>query len=241
MLGDAPATETQQILDTSSDLPSPLGIMDIPLKSITVGSVSADDMVVSHSFDSEGYIAIVLSITGESVTVRGAARLPDDRQQMRTTTDALPAVGVIAPISFASTDATIAVDDWVVSVNEGSSGYVGIVISVVATTVMVKTTAMLPTKGAEIPYIGANGNWWVEDTDTGVKAQVPAGDKGDKGTREMPARTESAWRRLSSRMRRELPARLRRQPAGRTRPLLSRRGITCGREPPLPMPMKPHR
>lgn len=30
----------------------------------------------------------------------------------------------------------------------------------------------------DTPYIGANGNWFIGDTDTGVKAQ---GDKGDTG------------------------------------------------------------
>ncbi len=33
-------------------------------------------------------------------------------------------------------------------------------------------------KDGETPYIGENGNWWIGDKDTGVKAQ---GDKGDKG------------------------------------------------------------
>lgn len=31
------------------------------------------------------------------------------------------------------------------------------------------------------PYIGENGNWWIGETDTGVKAQGSKGDKGDKG------------------------------------------------------------
>lgn len=31
-----------------------------------------------------------------------------------------------------------------------------------------------------IPYIGANGNWWLGDTDTGVQASVQ-GEKGDTG------------------------------------------------------------
>ncbi len=33
----------------------------------------------------------------------------------------------------------------------------------------------------EAPYIGENGNWWIGDTDTGVKAKGDKGDKGDKG------------------------------------------------------------
>ena len=32
-----------------------------------------------------------------------------------------------------------------------------------------------------IPYIGANGNWWIGETDTGIAAQGPQGPKGDKG------------------------------------------------------------
>ena len=35
-------------------------------------------------------------------------------------------------------------------------------------------------KDGLVPYIGANGNWWLGDTDTGVKASVK-GDKGDPG------------------------------------------------------------
>ena len=31
------------------------------------------------------------------------------------------------------------------------------------------------------PHIGENGNWWIGNTDTGVKAQGAKGDKGDKG------------------------------------------------------------
>ena len=32
------------------------------------------------------------------------------------------------------------------------------------------------------PYIGSNGNWWIGDVDTGVKAQGPAGQNGTNGT-----------------------------------------------------------
>lgn len=31
------------------------------------------------------------------------------------------------------------------------------------------------------PYIGENGNWWIDDQDTGVSAQGPAGEAGPKG------------------------------------------------------------
>ena len=31
------------------------------------------------------------------------------------------------------------------------------------------------------PFIGENGNWWIEETDTGVKAAGTVGEKGDKG------------------------------------------------------------
>lgn len=31
------------------------------------------------------------------------------------------------------------------------------------------------------PYVGANGTWWVGDTDTGARAQGPKGDPGDPG------------------------------------------------------------
>ena len=33
----------------------------------------------------------------------------------------------------------------------------------------------------QTPYIGENGNWWVGDTDLGVPATGPQGEKGDKG------------------------------------------------------------
>ena len=33
-------------------------------------------------------------------------------------------------------------------------------------------------KNGTTPTIGENGNWWIGDTDTGIKAQ---GDKGEKG------------------------------------------------------------
>ena len=31
------------------------------------------------------------------------------------------------------------------------------------------------------PHIGDNGNWFIEDKDTNVRAQGPKGDKGDVG------------------------------------------------------------
>lgn len=31
------------------------------------------------------------------------------------------------------------------------------------------------------PYIGANGNWYIGTTDTGIKATGPKGEKGDQG------------------------------------------------------------
>lgn len=35
--------------------------------------------------------------------------------------------------------------------------------------------------GYDIPYVGSNGNWYVEGKDTGVAAQGPKGEKGEKG------------------------------------------------------------
>ena len=35
--------------------------------------------------------------------------------------------------------------------------------------------------GAAVPYIGENGNWWVDGEDTGVSATGPKGEKGEKG------------------------------------------------------------
>ena len=37
--------------------------------------------------------------------------------------------------------------------------------------------------GGDAPFIGANGNWYVGQTDTGVAATGPKGDKGDTGER----------------------------------------------------------
>ena len=36
-------------------------------------------------------------------------------------------------------------------------------------------------KNGNTPFIGDNGNWWIGETDTGVKAAGDKGDKGDKG------------------------------------------------------------
>ena len=36
-----------------------------------------------------------------------------------------------------------------------------------------------PGPAGAAPYVGANGNWWVGDTDTGVRAQGEKGDSGD--------------------------------------------------------------
>lgn len=38
-----------------------------------------------------------------------------------------------------------------------------------------------PYATSAIPYIGENGNWWVNREDTGVKAQGPQGEKGARG------------------------------------------------------------
>lgn len=42
---------------------------------------------------------------------------------------------------------------------------------------------------ALIPYIGDNGNWWVEETDTGVRAQGPQGEPGETGPQGEPGET----------------------------------------------------
>ena len=39
------------------------------------------------------------------------------------------------------------------------------------------------------PFIGENGNWWIGDTDTGVKAAGTDGEDGDDGT------TPPHWRK----------------------------------------------
>ena len=36
-------------------------------------------------------------------------------------------------------------------------------------------------KDGNTPFIGENGNWWIGETDTGVKAAGTVGEKGDKG------------------------------------------------------------
>ena len=45
---------------------------------------------------------------------------------------------------------------------------------------------MLTACGADTPYIGENGNWWVGDTDLGVSAQGPQGESGVPATNENP-------------------------------------------------------
>ena len=41
-------------------------------------------------------------------------------------------------------------------------------------------------KDGNTPFIGENGNWWIGETDTGVKAAGTVGDKGDKGDKGDP-------------------------------------------------------
>ena len=43
-----------------------------------------------------------------------------------------------------------------------------------------KAEAIEAAKGY-IPYIGENGNWWIGQTDTGIAATGPKGDKGETG------------------------------------------------------------
>lgn len=38
-----------------------------------------------------------------------------------------------------------------------------------------------PGKDGVTPHIGANGNWWIGETDTGVKAQGEPGPQGPSG------------------------------------------------------------
>ena len=41
------------------------------------------------------------------------------------------------------------------------------------------------------PYIGSNGNWWINNQDTGIKAEGEKGDKGDKGDKGEPGKDGS--------------------------------------------------
>ena len=41
-------------------------------------------------------------------------------------------------------------------------------------------------KDGKTPFIGENGNWWIGETDTGVKAAGTDGEKGDKGDKGDP-------------------------------------------------------
>ena len=44
-----------------------------------------------------------------------------------------------------------------------------------------ETIKIVPGPAGETPYIGENGNWWIGDEDTGVKAQGPQGEQGPAG------------------------------------------------------------
>ena len=44
-----------------------------------------------------------------------------------------------------------------------------------------ETIKFVPGPAGETPYIGENGNWWIGDEDTGVKAQGPQGEQGPQG------------------------------------------------------------
>ena len=56
----------------------------------------------------------------------------------------------------------------------------------------------------KLPYIGGNGNWFVEDQDTGVRAQGPQGPQGPAGefgplvAKTLPAGSRATARNLSS-------------------------------------------
>lgn len=41
-------------------------------------------------------------------------------------------------------------------------------------------------KDGQTPFIGANGNWWIGDTDTGVQAQGETGPQGKQGPQGDP-------------------------------------------------------
>ena len=58
--------------------------------------------------------------------------------------------------------------------------------TLVTLVMIVSSLAVLTSCGAKdgvTPTIGANGNWFIGETDTGVPATGPKGDKGDKGDR----------------------------------------------------------
>ena len=46
-------------------------------------------------------------------------------------------------------------------------------------------------KDGNTPFIGENGNWWIGETDTGVKAAGVDGEKGDKGDKGDPGQNGS--------------------------------------------------
>ena len=60
-------------------------------------------------------------------------------------------------------------DAYNIAVNNGFEGSI------------VEWLASLHGEDGQTPYIGANGNWWIGEADTGVQAQGEAGPKGDKG------------------------------------------------------------
>ena len=41
-------------------------------------------------------------------------------------------------------------------------------------------------KDGQTPFIGANGNWWIGETDTGVQAQGETGPQGKQGPQGDP-------------------------------------------------------
>ncbi|WP_337593791.1 hypothetical protein [Vescimonas sp.] len=47
-------------------------------------------------------------------------------------------------------------------------------------------------KDGNTPFIGENGNWWIGETDTGVKAAGTVGEKGDKGDKGDPGQDGSS-------------------------------------------------
>ena len=77
-------------------------------------------------------------------------------------------------------------DEWCVSYDNGQSW----------TSLGVKATGKTGAAGADgkTPYIGANGNWWIGETDTGMQAQGNKGDTGAQGEKGDKGDTGAAGR-----------------------------------------------
>ena len=85
-----------------------------------------------------------------------------------------------------------ATEDWVQQGYQPKGDYLladGLDLAIEAALTVAKESGEFdgtPGENGITPHIGANGNWWIGETDTGVKAQGPQGEPGPQGPQGEP-------------------------------------------------------